>query len=109
MLAAVSVTAQKKKANSFNDCYLSSAVSTFNLSEESKAKLSDALTEKLDENRNIVQQVKSKEISKEDAKTQSRANNQKYFTALASITGKSKKEVMDFEKSTKEKCVKKLI
>lgn len=46
MLAAVSVTAQKKKANSFNDCYLSSAVSTFNLSEESKAKLSDALTEK---------------------------------------------------------------
>uniref|UniRef100_UPI004048B7A8 hypothetical protein n=1 Tax=Mariniflexile sp. TaxID=1979402 RepID=UPI004048B7A8 len=105
MLITLSVTAQKKKGKGGNnDCYLSTAVATFNLSEENKVKLNDLFTEKLNELASIKKKIKATEISKEEGKSKSKDINQTYFKNLADLTGKSKKEVMSFEKDTKSKC-----
>ena len=106
MLVALSVTAQKKN-NPAIDCYLTTATLTFNLSEESKDKLNEALIEKFKERRIVSRKVKAEEISKDEEKTQKKASNQKYFKAFAIIAGKSKKEIMVFEKETRKKCNKK--
>lgn len=108
MLIALSASSQNKKANrSNNDCYLQTAATTFNLSEDNKVKLSNLLTEKLEERTSIIKKIKTSEVSKEEGKTQLRALNQTYFKNLAALTGKSKKEIMSFEKETKDNCKKK--
>ena len=106
MLIAFSATAQKKKGKkgNNNDCYLSEAVATFNLSEEDKAELNDLLTENLQKRAAVRKAARAEEITKDEVKSKNRANNQAYFKKFADLTGKSKKEVMEFEKETRKKC-----
>lgn len=105
MLITLSVTAQKKKGKGGNnDCYLATAVETFNLSEEKKATLNELLKDRLENRAKIRKQVRASEISKDDVKGEMSKVNQNYFNKVATLTGKSKKEVMVFEKETRKKC-----
>lgn len=107
MLIAFSASSQnkkKKRATGANDCYLEAAVATFDLSEEDKEKLNTLFINRLEERASIRQKAKSSKITKEEAKAQSKAMNQKYFNNVADLIGKPKKEIMAFEKETKTKC-----
>ncbi|MGJ8592753.1 MAG: hypothetical protein ACSHXF_09410 [Aquaticitalea sp.] len=105
LLITVSATSQNKKAKANdNDCYLEMAAITFKLSDDSKAKLNDLLTARLEQSSAIKKKIKSSEISKEEGKKQAKTVNQTYYKNVADLTGKSKQEVMSFEKEAKSKC-----
>ena len=105
MLISFSATAQKKKAKANNnDCYMEAATATFNLTDENVAKLNDLLTERSEQRTSIKKKARKSEITKEEAKTESKAVNQAYFKGFADLTGKSKKDIMSFEKEAKKKC-----
>ncbi|MDO6792064.1 hypothetical protein Q4588_14235 [Tamlana sp. 1_MG-2023] len=106
MLLTLSVISQKK-TNPGEACYMFEAQATFNLSEIDQAELVLFRLEKNDKNNEITKQLKAGEISKEDAKKQRRVINQKYFKDFSTLTGKSKKEIQNFEKAMKIKCGKK--
>ncbi|MBU2939194.1 hypothetical protein KO494_06550 [Lacinutrix sp. C3R15] len=107
MLITFSATSQNKKAkrnNNNNDCYIETAINTFELSQDDKAKLSDLLAERLKQRASVRRKIKKSEISKEEGKTEIKAINQTYFKSFADLTGTPKKEIMSFEKETKKKC-----
>lgn len=105
MLISLSASSQSKKAKrTNNDCYLQIAVTTFNLSKSNKEKLNSLLTKRQEEQASVRKKIKSKEISKDEAKPRLRRINQTYFKKVADLTGKPKKEVMVFEKTAKDKC-----
>ncbi|MDO6597932.1 hypothetical protein Q4512_13480 [Oceanihabitans sp. 2_MG-2023] len=105
MLITFSATSQNKKAKgNNNDCYIETAVTTFKLSEENKTKLSDLLTERLEQRAAVRRKIKRSEVSKEEGKSKTKTINQTYFKSFADLTGKPKKEIMSFEKETKKKC-----
>ncbi|MBU2929872.1 hypothetical protein [Winogradskyella psychrotolerans] len=105
VLITFSATAQKKKAKgNDNTCYLEAAAATFELSEENIAKLNDLLTERLEKRGDVKKKARKSEITKEEAKTESKVINQTYFKSFADLAGKPKKEIMIFEKATKKKC-----
>jgi hypothetical protein len=107
MCIALSATAQKKKKGASNDCYLTEATSTFNLSEDKKSELNNLLTQNLKDRAAIKKSTRSNEITKEEAKTKSRAINRKYASNFAKLAGKSKKEIYAFLKAVRGKCKKK--
>lgn len=105
LLITFSATAQKKKAKANNnDCYMEAATATFNLTDEHVAQLKDLLAERSEQRMSVKKKARQSEITKEEAKTESKAVNQSYFKSFADLTGKSKKEIMSFEKETKKKC-----
>ena len=108
LFITVSLSAQKKKKKpANNDCYLTEAASTFNLSEEDKSKLKELLTEKNQKSAEIKKSAKAEEITKEEFKQKSRGVNRKYASDFAKLAGKSKKEINLFVKGLKGKCSKK--
>ncbi|MDA9335952.1 hypothetical protein N9Q89_07380 [Flavobacteriaceae bacterium] len=105
MLITFSATAQKKKKkNNNNDCYIETAVTTFNLSEADIVKLNELIAERTEHRAEVRRKIKRSEVSKEDGKTEAKTVNQTYFKKLAQLTGKSKKEIMVFEKETRQNC-----
>jgi hypothetical protein len=107
MSIALSTSAQKKKKGASNDCYLTEAATTFNLSDDKKIELDELLTEVNKERASIKTSMRSEEITKEEAKTKSRTINRKYSGDFAKLVGKSKKEVNTFIKEVRGKCNKK--
>ncbi|MDB2385241.1 hypothetical protein N9V96_02085 [Polaribacter sp.] len=106
-LMTLSATAQNKKKGASNECYLTEAASTFDLSEDKKNELNILLIEVNKERASIKRSARTEEITKEEAKTKSRAINRKYAGDFAKLAGKSKKEVNTFIKEVRGKCNKK--
>ncbi|MGJ8550751.1 hypothetical protein [Winogradskyella wichelsiae] len=107
MLVSFTAMAQKKKAkanNNNDDCYIEAATATYNLTDENVVKLNDLLAERSEQRTSIKKKARKSEITKEEAKTESKAVNQSYFKSFADLTGKSKKEIMIFEKETRKTC-----
>ncbi|MBU3011377.1 hypothetical protein KO506_08180 [Polaribacter vadi] len=108
MCLTLSATAQKKKKKpANNDCYLTEATTTFDLSEDKKSELNELLVQASKDRAAIKKGVKAGEITKDQVKGKTRGVNRKYFSDLAKLTGKSKKEVMTFVKEVGSKCKKK--
>ncbi|WP_405563300.1 hypothetical protein [Polaribacter sp. Asnod6-C07] len=108
MCLTLSATAQKKKKKpANNDCYLTEAATTFDLSEDKKSELNELLVQASKDRASIKKGVKAGEITKDQVKGKTRGVNRKYFSDLAKLTGKSKKEVMTFVKEVGGKCKKK--
>ncbi|WPR73173.1 hypothetical protein SLW70_08640 [Flavobacterium sp. NG2] len=104
MLIAFSAKSQKKKGSINKDCFLQNAVSTFNLSEDSKSKLNELLKGKEEAITAIRTKAKANEISGDEVKSQMRAVNKGYLGEVATLVGKNKKEVMTFEKEVRKTC-----
>jgi hypothetical protein len=106
LFMSLAATAQKKNEVKPKDCYLTTASTKFNLSNDHKGKLEAAFIVNHKESRAIGKKIKAKEISKEDAKKQRKEVKQEYLTTFASLTGSSKKELAAFDKETRKKCKK---
>ncbi|MDO6737750.1 hypothetical protein [Wenyingzhuangia sp. 2_MG-2023] len=104
LFVGISTNAQKKKANPSNDCYVDTATAQFNLSENNKVTLNKFLAEREKDRAAVLKKLRATEITKQYARTQMRAINQKYFTSLSNLTAESKKVVMEFEKEVRKKC-----
>lgn len=108
LFITVSLSAQKKKKKpANNDCYLTEAVTTFDLSEDKKSELNELLVKASKDRAAIKKGIREGEITKDQVKGKTRGINRKYFADLAKLTGKSKKEVMTFVKEVGGKCGKK--
>lgn len=108
LFITVSLSAQKKKKKpANNDCYLTEAATTFNLSDDKKIELNELLVKASKDRAAIKKGVRAGEITKDQVKGKTRGVNRKYFSDLAKLTGKSKKEVMTFVKEVGSKCNKK--
>lgn len=103
MLITVSANSQEKKGDN-KDCYVQNATATFSLSDDKVEKLKDLIKEKDKAGDVIRTKGKANEISGDEVKNQMRANNRGYFNNMTKLTGKSKKEVMTFEKEVHKKC-----
>jgi hypothetical protein len=107
LFITVSLSAQKKKRKpANNDCYLTEAAKTFDLSDDKKVELNELLVNAAKKRAAINKGVKAGEITKDQVKGKTRGINRKYFADLAKLTGKSKKEVMAFVKEAGGKCKK---
>ncbi|MDO7172447.1 hypothetical protein [Mariniflexile sp. AS56] len=105
MLITLSVTAQKKKGKAANnDCYLTEAAKTFDLSDDKKIELNELLVQASKERASIKKGVRAGEITKDEVKGKTRGINRKYFADLGKLTGKSREEVMTFVKEVGSKC-----
>lgn len=108
MCLTLSATAQKKKRKpANNDCYLTEAAKTFNLSDDKKVELNDLLVKASQDRAAIKKGIRAGEITKDQVKGKTRGINRKYFADLGKLVGKSKKEVMTFVKEAGGKCKKK--
>lgn len=108
MCISLSATAQKKKKKAANnDCYLTEAATTFDLSDDKKIELNELLVKASKDRAAIKKGIREGEITKDQVKGKTRGVNRKYFADLAKLTGKSKKEVMTFVKEVGSKCNKK--
>ncbi|WP_405603992.1 hypothetical protein [Polaribacter sp. Asnod1-A03] len=107
LFITVSLSAQKKKKKTANnDCYLTEATKTFDLSDDEKNDLNELLVKASKDRAAIKKSVRAGEITKDQVKGKTRAINRKYFADLGKLTGKSKKEVMVFVKEVGGKCKK---
>jgi hypothetical protein len=105
MCISLSATAQKKKKKSANnDCYLTEATTTFDLSEDKKSELNELLVKASKDRAAIKKGIREGEITKDQVKGKTRGINRKYFADLGKLTGKSKQEVMTFVKEVGAKC-----
>jgi hypothetical protein len=107
MCISLSATAQKKKGKAANnDCYLTEAAKTFDLSDEKKIELNDLLVKASEDRAAINKGVRAGEITRDQVKGKTRGINRKYFADLGKLTGKSREEVMVFVKEVGGKCKK---
>ncbi|ANW96119.1 hypothetical protein AXE80_07440 [Wenyingzhuangia fucanilytica] len=105
MFITISISAQKKKGKpANNDCYLTEAVKTFDLSDDQKNELNDLLIKASEDRAAIKKGVKTGEIIKDQVKGKTRGVNRKYFADLGKLTGKSREEVMAFVKEVGKNC-----
>lgn len=108
LFITVSLSAQKKKKKQANnDCYLTEAAKTFDLSDDKKNQLNDLLVMAAQDRTAIKKSLRAGEITKDQVKGKTRGINRKYFSDLGKLTGKSKEEVMTFVKEVSGKCKKK--
>jgi hypothetical protein len=105
MFITISISAQKKKGKpANNDCYLTEAAKTFDLSDDKKSELNDLLVKASEDRAAIKKGVRAGEITKDQVKGKTKGINRKYFADFGKLTGKSKKEVMTFVKEAGDKC-----
>lgn len=104
LLISISANSQKKKSTKRNQCYIETAVNEFSLSDENRETLEQLFYDKEEKRTAIFKKVKEEELTREEGKTQARVLNRAYFTQLANLTGKTRKEITAFEKTTKQKC-----
>lgn len=104
MFIGFAANAQKRTAAEKNECYIESATSTFDLSEEKKEELTTLLTEKEESRADIFQKIKKGEMSKDEGKKQAKGLNRGYINKFTKLVGKPKKEVIAFMKEVGKNC-----